>query len=181
MEEEKKEYNRQYYLKNKEKMLEYRKQYYQDNREKILERTKQYALEHREEIREGRKKYHKKYYQDNKEKIEQYRKEHKAEISEYFKTPMGRAHNLISGYNREDKKYNRGKGDLTAKWIVENIFTSKCHWCQKDDWRKLGCDRIDNSKPHTKDNVIPCCIDCNNDRGTMTYEEFLKEIQKKLM
>ena len=30
---------------------------------------------------------------------------------------------------------------------------------------KIGCDRVDNSKGHTKDNVVPCCITCNTVRN----------------
>lgn len=88
-----------------------------------------------------------------KEKLELQRK--------YRKTPIGKAFTLLDSYNRNDKKYNRGKGDLTAKWIVENIFSKPCTHCGETDWTKIGCNRLDNSKPHTKDNVEPCCKKCN--------------------
>ena len=82
-------------------------------------------------------------------------------MDKYNKTPIGRAHNLISAYNQTDKKYKLGKGDLTAKWIVENIFSKPCAHCGESDWYKIGCNRLDNSKPHTMDNVEPCCSKCN--------------------
>lgn len=140
--EERKEYNKQRYAKNREKMLEYQKEYRTANREKILEYLKKY-------------------------------------MKEYSKTPMGRAHTLLNGYNREDKKYNRGKGDLTAKWIVDNIFTKPCVHCGESDWRKIGCNRIDNSLPHTKDNVEPCCLECNlklatDDKKKQVYQYTLE-------
>lgn len=90
----------------------------------------------------------------SKEKIEYQR--------EWRKTPMGRATMLLSAYIQSDKKRNRGKGDLTAKWIVDNIFTKSCAHCGETDWHKLGCNRLDNSKPHTMDNVEPCCKECND-------------------
>ena len=74
---------------------------------------------------------------------------------------------------REDKKRNRGKCTLTAQWIMDYIFTKKCVYCGESDWKKLGCDRIDNSKPHTEDNVVCCCGECNTKRGTKEFEEFL--------
>lgn len=77
-----------------------------------------------------------------------------------------RAHQLINNYKQEDKKYNRGEGDLTAQWIVDNIFTKKCAHCEKTGWDVIGCNRIDNSKPHTIDNVEPCCEDCNHKLAT---------------
>lgn len=79
----------------------------------------------------------------------------------YRNTPMGRAVRLANNYINADKIANRGKGDLTAKWIVENIFTQPCTHCGKTGWNVIGCNRIDNSKPHTMDNVEPCCKECN--------------------
>ena len=77
--------------------------------------------------------------------------------------PKGaRANKLVQRYNDMDEKHGFGKGDLTAKWIVENIFTKPCAHCGKTGWDIIGCNRLDNSKPHTKDNVEPCCEECNN-------------------
>ena len=77
------------------------------------------------------------------------------------KDKLKRAHSLKSAYNQTDRKYKLGKGNLTAKWIVKNIFTKPCHYCGETDWKKLGCNRIDNDLPHTTDNVEPCCMKCN--------------------
>ena len=79
----------------------------------------------------------------------------------YKKTPMGRASILLSRYNYSDKEAGRGRGDLTPEWIVENIFSKPCKHCGKTGWDKIGCNRLDNSKPHTMDNVEPCCKKCN--------------------
>jgi hypothetical protein len=78
---------------------------------------------------------------------------------EYLK--MRRADKLLRAYNFEDNKYNRGEGDLTVQWIIENIFTKPCAHCGKTGWDVIGCNRLDDSKPHTKDNVEPCCYHCN--------------------
>lgn len=80
----------------------------------------------------------------------------------YLSTKNGRAHNLLCSYRQNDKKYNRGECTLTAEWIVENIFTKSCAHCGESDWHKIGCNRIDDSKPHTPDNVEPCCLSCND-------------------
>lgn len=81
---------------------------------------------------------------------------------EWLHTPNGRASTLLNAYNQMDKKHKRGKGDLTAKWIVENIFSQPCAHCGVTGWDIIGCNRLDNSKPHTMDNVEPCCFECNN-------------------
>lgn len=84
-----------------------------------------------------------------------------------------RAHNLARNYKKDDEKDGRGESTLTTGWIKNNIFSGqKCVYCGEDDWHKLGCDRIDNTKPHTPDNVVCSCSKCNVERGSMTYEEF---------
>lgn len=162
--EERREYAKKYYQANREKIKEYKKQYYQNNAERFKEYQKQYNQDNSERIKEQKKQY----YQDNAER-------HKEQMKQYRQTPMGRASILLSTYNQSDKKHNRGKGDLTAEWIVENIFTQPCHYCGKEGWEVIGCDRIDNSKPHTEDNVIPCCMNCNRKRGTKEFEDFRKK------
>lgn len=84
-----------------------------------------------------------------------------------------RAHNLARNYKKDDEKDGRGESTLTTGWIKKNIFSGqKCVYCGEEDWHKLGCDRIDNTKPHTPDNVVCSCSKCNIERGSMSYEEF---------
>ena len=89
------------------------------------------------------------------------------------KNPIkARAVDLVAAYNKADIKMGRGKGDLTGQWVVENIFTKPCAHCGKTGWKIIGCNRLDNSKPHTMDNVEPCCRQCNaNLRGIDTTKE----------
>ena len=110
---------------------------------------------------EKKKEWSKNYIQKNREKINEYKKL-------WRKTPYGRASQLLDGYRCKDKKYNRGEVDFDAQWIVDNIFSKPCVHCGETDWHKIGCNRLDNSKPHTMDNVEPCCFDCNN---KLNYEE----------
>ena len=172
--EENPDYFKRWYQENQREKM---KRWYQENREEILDYQKRYYQENREKILD----YRKRYYQENPEKIKEYQKQWREEnpekIKEYSKTPMGRAINLVSTYQQTDKKQNRGECTLTAQWVVDNIFTSKCNWCKETDWTKLGCDRIDNSLPHTPDNVVPCCEECNKKRGRKTYEEFMNTIR----
>ena len=168
--EAKRESVRKSYYKNREKRLEKRKQYYQDNKEKELESKKRYYQEHKEEY----SKLWKQWYQDNKEEKAEYDKK-------YRKTPIGRASNILKTYKQSDKKHNRGECTLTAKWIVENIFPKPCIYCGEVGWEIMGCDRINNDLPHTPNNVVPCCKKCNGKRGTKPFEEFLNEMQQKML
>lgn len=86
-------------------------------------------------------------------------------IKEKQHNPIYRAKNLLCNYNRNDRNNGRGKGDLTWQWIIENIFTKPCAHCGKTGWDVIGCNRLDNSKPHTMDNVEPCCKKCNTILG----------------
>lgn len=120
------------------------------NKEERKVYMKQYRQEHKEENKNAQKRWR----NLNFEKKSEYQKK-------YSKTPYGRALCLINGYNQKDKKYKRGKGDLTAQWIVDNIFSKPCAHCGKEGWEVIGCNRLDNSLPHTMDNVEPCCFNCN--------------------
>lgn len=90
------------------------------------------------------------------------RKERKLAYQQrYRKTQIGKASSQVKRYNQSDIESGRGKGNLTSQWMVDNIYTKSCVYCGESDWKKLGCNRIDNSKPHTTDNVEPCCKECN--------------------
>ena len=142
-----------------------------------------------EERKEANRIKNRKWKKKNKDKIAKYNKqycrdhtEEKAEYNKLFnKTQMGRACSLVKAYKRNDKLHNRGECTLTSKWIVENIFTKSCIYCGETNWKELGCDRIDNDLPHTKDNVVCCCTRCNRKRHKKTFEEFKNEMQKQML
>lgn len=124
------------------------------------------------------------YYKHKQERLEksrelyQLKKEEKKErLKAYNKTKYGRALYLLGGYRRLDKEAERGECTLTAKWIVDNIFSKTCHYCDESDWTKLGCDRVDNTKPHIEDNVVPCCYKCNCKKHTTNYENYINKIK----
>ena len=165
---------------NKEKIAEYKKQHYEKNKVSILEKKRLWREENKDKVNSSKKKY----YEENKEKIlehqKEYRNTNKDKINsswkkwynknrekcleyqkEYNSTPIGRARSLLHAYNFADKERNRGKGDLTAEWIVDNIFTKPCAHCGISGWEVIGCNRLDNALPHTKNNVEPCCFICN--------------------
>lgn len=157
--EERKAYNRQYYLNHKEEMIQNAKKWALNNPQK------------RKEIRIN-------WNENNHDKVQNSKKRWRENNPEYDvqynKTKNGRANKLITAYKISDKKYNRGECTLTTEWIVDNIFSKPCHYCGETDWTKIGCDRIDNSKPHIPDNCVPCCKRCNEKRGTKSYNDFLK-------
>lgn len=170
------EANHQWYLKNKERILQQCKEKYEANKEKILEQRKKTYNENKEIILKRNKKYRK----DNKDKLSEYNKEYrinnKEELLEkkknYRNSKIGRATYLAYNYREMDIKSGRGECTLTPQWIIDNIFTKSCVYCGKSDWHKLGCDRIDNSKPHIESNVVCCCGECNVKKHLKDAKEF---------
>lgn len=92
-------------------------------------------------------------------------------LTEYQSKQANKAKILKNRYKYEDKNANRGECTLTEDFIMRFIFTKPCAHCGESDWRKIGCNRLDNSLPHTPDNVEPCCWECNK-------KMFHKEISK---
>lgn len=98
---------------------------------------------------------------------------------EQHHNPTYRAKALLCNYNRIDTRSGRGKGDLTAQWIIDNIFSKPCAHCGKIGWDVIGCNRLDNSKPHTMDNVEPCCKDCNTKLAAEERQKYSSQFKKK--
>jgi hypothetical protein len=89
----KKEYHKQWYLENKERIKQRQREYYQENKEEILKKHKQYKIDHKEELseknkqytlehKEERREYSKRHYQEHREKILERQKRHNQEHRE---------------------------------------------------------------------------------------------------
>lgn len=177
-------YNKKYYWENKEENRERHNQEererYNKNKDKICETIREHYAnddEYRNKIITRNSEFR----NENPQVMKTWREGHKEEISEYnkeySKTQRGRANNLLSSYRTNDKLHKRGECTITADWIIENIFTKSCvYGCGESDWRKLGCDRKDNSLPHTPENCVPCCLSCNSKKGSMSYDEYMAKI-----
>lgn len=102
-------------------------------------------------------------------------------------------------YNELKNHRNRKVSfNLSFDEFLEIIKNNSCHYCEKEliynthskVWNKSNSrahqlDRKDNSKGYEKDNVVPCCWNCNRMKSDIySYEEFkllspiLKEIHK---
>ena len=126
--EKKKEYDKQYYQKNKEKLLEKAKEqqkiYRQENKDKIKENNEKYRQENKEKIKENNEKYR----QENKEKIKIYYQENKDKIKEQQKE-YKQTENCIKSM-RISKWKNRGVySDDYDKLYEIYINTTNCEKC----------------------------------------------------
>lgn len=51
-------------------------------------------------------------------------------------------------------------------------------WAEQCQWTYNGLDRIDSTKLHTEDNIVPCCIRCNWAKSNQTVDEFKSWIKQ---
>lgn len=169
-EEEKKkkkaEYDKEYRAKNKERIANRHKEWYAKNKEK----KHLYDIEYRKKNVERRKEVKKAWNKANKKKMSAYNKQ-------FYQTIAGMAARRRNHYLADDKEKGFDTAQtITAKWIAENILTASCIYCHDAEPYHLGCDRIDESKGHTPDNVVCACPVCNWERSLqkMSVEEFVE-------
>lgn len=106
-------------------------------------------------------------------------------------------HPMIStAKNTWSATYKNGDIDFDTFFTLSQL---DCHYCGRQPYRTTniyvplarkgkpvsdyaiengnftynGLDRIDSSKAHTKDNVVPCCYDCNSMKSDMPYDKFI--------
>jgi hypothetical protein len=105
--EKKKQYNKEYYLNNKEKLIQKRKEYRLNNKEKQKQYKKEYYLNNKEKQKqyylnnkEKQKQYKKEYYLNNKEKIKQ-------KIKEYCLNNKGKIKQWRLNNREKQKQYKK--------------------------------------------------------------------------
>ena len=77
-----KEYKKQYYKNNQQKLKEISKQYYNDNKQKLSEYKKQYRKDNQQKLKEKNKQYYKDNQQQILERVKQYQRDNQQKISE---------------------------------------------------------------------------------------------------
>jgi 5-methylcytosine-specific restriction endonuclease McrA len=96
---------------------------------------------------------------------------------------------LISRYHHSAKK--RGLFFRLNLDEFHCLTVSACHYCGAAPSRTIvfnnkgytsyrfnGIDRKNNSIGYVLSNCVPCCTDCNNCKGSRSYDEFLSLIRK---
>lgn len=73
--------------------------------------------------------------------------------------------NATSNNSNFYNKYSR-----KTSTVLENIESGNFYY--------NGLDRVDNSKPHNLDNVVPCCKHCNMAKRTRSYDDFIAWIKQ---
>lgn len=95
------------------------------------------------------------------------REEHKAkQRSNRKRNPFAY---MLYDLRNSDKRNGRSICDLDLTDLKGLLESSACFYCE-EVVIKMTLDRRDNTKGHTKDNVVAACLRCNLLRGDMPYE-----------
>lgn len=151
---------------------DYRKAYYKQNKERILKKNKSYFENHKEE----KIAYDRDYYLKNKDRFAEKRKA-------WFATPKGKLCKKVSSANRRARKKN-SKGTVTKEDIKElySIQGARCYYCSIS-LKELY--HIDHMLPlirggeHNRSNICLSCATCNMRKHTKTVEEFQRANQER--
>ncbi len=171
------ERNKAHYEANKEAILERNKAHYEVNKEAILEQKKAYREANKETIAERDKAY----YEANKETILEQKKAHyevnkEAIIKQskaYYRTPRGKYVSIKTRAKTDEIEFS-----LPFDLYESQLWGKPCHYCGCEI-EVTGLDRKNNDRGYTPDNVVPCCWDCNNEKNTKPYEQYLSEIRNQ--
>lgn len=89
--------------------------------------------------------------------------------------------------------------NLSTKDIENLVLGTKCAYCDSgaknllfsvkgkkkrakvkvSSRRRTGLDRVDNNRGYVKGNVVPCCWECNQKKGTKSPEDFTQIEEEK--
>lgn len=61
---------------------------------------------------------------------------------------------------------------------VGNAYGGSAFQMENGNFTYNGLDRVDRNKGHTKDNVVPCCLECNQAKNDLTVNEFIDHIER---
>jgi hypothetical protein len=152
----------------------YYKQYYQKNRERLLLKDKKYNRTHKRKI----KKYHKEYYKKNKIYIDKQKQI-------YYKTAKGIYSMLKSKAKNRQIKFNISESQFVEWYKKQDKI---CYYCKRKfrdikknsikfdkRYTRLTIERKDNIKGYSIKNIVLACFRCNFTKNNyFTVKEMLK-------
>ena len=173
------QYDKEYRLKNLNKIKQKRKEWEDKNKEYLKEYHRNYHKRWYELNREKRTKELREYDRKNKEGVKEraqrYNKKHKDRVIEFQKKYSLSLNGVYRTYRHQAKRRNL-PFEITLE-DLESLITSDCKYCGEKNG-KIGIDRIDNDCGYTKQNVAPCCKTCNFMKKDMTLEKFISHTKK---
>ena len=151
--------------------------YYLKNQDKV----KQYAIDNAEHIAAYKAKWYQEHKEEHSEYMAMWYQEHTGYMTDKYSTLEGTAYkrryqNLIA-----DRKYGRvGKNEdplPSLEYYIWALQQPDFYDGKRYPFNEMGLDRIDNTKPHTIDNVVPCSTKNNLRRQKIAFGEFVELIK----
>lgn len=158
----KKEYQHQWYLENRERLLREYKIKYQENKEEIKKRRKEY----RDRLIKENPEKHIKYL----EYLKDYRKNNQQRMRYNSQKIESKYRQYKESAKRRDYIFNLSFEEFS------NIFNNNCYYCGKENAR--GIDRIDNKIGYEIINCVSCCEMCNKMKWRYTQKDFIEQCKK---
>lgn len=146
---------------------EYKKQWYKKNKEKVKKRVKEYYEEHKEEIKEKRKnyfkEYNKKYKQEHKEEIKKYNQENKDKFKQYKKKYREKNKVKVQQYDSWYRKNKKANNNLfKMRHQISNLI-------------RTSFNRKSYIKPYKTEKILGCKMDYFINYLIKTYEDNYNE------
>lgn len=169
--EQRKVYHKKWYKENQE----YVKAYREENREKITEQNKKYWAENKEEQKARVDKWRK----ENAEYIKRYRKVNRdrdrEQARKWYNTERGRKLSMTKTNSYRAKK-KRLLNDLTVKQWNECLkyFNNTCAYCGEhhEVLEQEHFIPVSKGGPFTKKNIVPACRGCNASKLNQDFFEW---------
>lgn len=92
---------------------------------------------------------------------------------ELFKFPLN-----VTYYKYHHGAIERKLEFTLTKEDFESIIINNCYYCKSKPTKYSGIDRFDNNEGYTLENCVPCCTTCNFLKHTLSYDDFILQINK---
>ncbi len=121
-----------------------------------------------------RKEYLKVYFEKNESKLKKYsmgwREKHKEKKRLYDAVYRKTIKARFSDYRGSAKR--RRIGFFIDIGQFENFWKKPCFYCGGEP-ETIGIDRVDSEKPYIIDNLVSCCVQCNQMKLYYSHEQFI--------
>jgi hypothetical protein len=133
-------------------------------RSKNRERCKAHNRKSYQKTRDSHLANKREFYKNNREEI---LRQHKEVIKKYRQSPVFK----LASYRQMAKQ--RELDFLLTKDEFMSFWQRPCFYCGSEV-RSIGLDRVNSDLGYTMENVVPCCILCNQAKNDLTQNEFFK-------
>lgn len=181
--------DKQYYEKNKEKILDHNHEYYKENKEEILEKQLKYYEENKEKILKQCAEYYdlnkkaiiekqKEYYKEHEEEYFLYRRKYRKENKEKLNESENRWRKQnkdkvkLTHRRRRNKKKNVDSTLTFEQWEkIKKEFDYKCAYCGEtvDTLEQDHFIPVSVGGEYTHNNIIPACRHCNASKNNRDF------------